>query len=279
MSRKLSRRGALTALGGLGVASATGLAGCLRSPSEDGQRPIARITEDSMFTLRPAVERGHADHGWLDTRHTFSFADYHDPRHMGFRALRVINEDRVQPGAGFPTHPHRDMEIISYILEGGLEHRDSMGNGSVIRPGEVQRMTAGTGVLHSEFNASSDALVHFLQIWIVPSERGLTPGYEQKSFEPADARGRMRLVASPDGAHGSVTIHQDASLYVGVFSRGDAARHDLAPGRHAWVQVARGEAEVNGHRLTAGDGAALSGEAGVRITGTSSGELLVFDLA
>lgn len=232
-----------------------------------------------MLTIRKAEDRGHADHGWLDTRHSFSFADYYDPEQMGFRGLRVINEDRVQPAQGFGTHPHRDMEIISYVLEGALEHRDSMGTGSVIRPGDVQRMTAGTGVTHSERNPSRDELVHFLQIWLVPARRGLTPGYEQKRFPDEEKLGRLRLVASPDGREGSITIHTDASLYAGLFGAGAAGELALAPGRHGWVHVARGEARVNGHALKAGDGAALSGEAKVRVEGVAASEVLVFDLA
>lgn len=234
-----------------------------------------------MMTIRPARERGHADHGWLDSHHTFSFADYHDPAHMGFRNLRVINEDRVQPGRGFGTHPHRDMEIVSYVLEGGLEHKDSMGTGSIIRPGEVQRMSAGTGVTHSEFNTSRTEVVHFLQIWLLPAERGIAPGYEQRAFPREEKDGRLRLVASPDGADGSVTVHTDARLYAGLFGPGQAAEHRLAAGRHAWVQVARGRARVNGQELSAGDGAALSGEEAVRVEGAPGGEIgevLVFDL-
>ncbi|MCC6645208.1 MAG: pirin family protein [Polyangiaceae bacterium] len=232
-----------------------------------------------MMTIRPADERGHADHGWLDSRHTFSFAGYHDPRHMGFRGLRVINEDRVQPGQGFGTHPHRDMEIISYVLDGGLEHKDSMGTGSVIRPGDVQRMSAGTGVTHSEFNHSRAEVVHFLQIWLLPDRRGVTPSYEQKTFSDAEKQGRLRLVASPGGANGSVSIHADARLYAGRFAGGEQATLELSPGRHAWVQVARGAALVNGQALAAGDGAALSDEARVVVEGVADAELLVFDLA
>jgi hypothetical protein len=232
-----------------------------------------------MQTLRRAGERGHADHGWLDSFHTFSFADYHDPAHMGFRALRVINDDTVAPGGGFGAHPHRDMEIISYVLDGALAHRDSMGTGSVIQPGDVQRMSAGTGVVHSELNASKTDDVHFLQIWLQPARRGLPPGYEQRSFPAAEKAGRLRLVASPDGRDGSVTVHTDASLYAGVLGAGETAELPLAPGRHAWVHVARGAARVNGHDLTAGDGLALSDEALVRIEGQDRGEVLVFDLA
>jgi len=234
-----------------------------------------------MQRLRRATERGHASHGWLDSFHTFSFADYYDPSHMGFRALRVINDDTVAPGRGFGAHPHRDMEIISYVLDGGLAHRDSMGTGSVIRPGDVQRMSAGTGVVHSEHNASQGEPVHFLQIWLVPSERGLAPGYEQRTFSAEDKAGRLRLVASPDGRDGSVTVHADASLYAGVIGAGEAAELPLGPGRHAWVHLARGKARVNGHDLGAGDGLALSDEARVQIEGMDggdAGEVLVFEL-
>jgi quercetin 2,3-dioxygenase len=232
-----------------------------------------------MLTMRRAEDRGHADHGWLNTYHSFSFADYHDPAHMGFRGLRVINEDRVQPGKGFGTHGHRDMEIISYVLEGALEHRDSMGTGSIIRPGDVQRMSAGTGVSHSEANASTTELVHFLQIWLLPSARGIAPGYEQKTFTPDDKRGRLRLVASPEGREGSVTIHADASLYAGVFDAGAKAELALANDRQAWVHVARGKLRVNGTPMKAGDGAAVSDERAIEIEGVEAGEVLVFDLA
>jgi quercetin 2,3-dioxygenase len=231
-----------------------------------------------MLALRPAQERGHADHGWLNTWHTFSFADYFDPSAMGFRALRVINDDRVAPSEGFPTHPHRDMEIVTYVLEGALQHKDSMGTGSIIRPGEVQRMSAGTGVLHSEFNASKDQPLHLLQIWLLPTRKGIAPGYEQKAFGEAEKRGRLRLVASPDGADGSVTIHSDATLYSGLFTAGEKATHALAPGRHAWVHVARGRVKVNGAALKEGDGAAVSEERAVAIEGVENGEVLVFDL-
>ncbi len=232
-----------------------------------------------MITVRRAGERGHAVHGWLDSRHTFSFADYYDPAHMGFRALRVINEDRVAAGRGFGKHSHRDMEIISYVLEGGLEHKDSMGTGEVIRPGDVQRMSAGTGVTHSEFNASNREPVHFLQIWIQPDKRGGAPSYEQKMFNHKDKAGRLRVVASPDGRDGSVTIRADALLLAGVFGHGELAEHPLARGRHAWVQVVRGKVSVNGNILSAGDAVALSEERTVRIEGIDEGELLVFDLA
>jgi len=231
-----------------------------------------------MITIRPAKERGHADHGWLDTWHTFSFADYYDPRFMGFRVLRVINEDFVAPGQGFPTHGHRDMEIITYVLEGALEHRDSLGNGSVIRPGEVQRMSAGTGVRHSEANPSASDALHLLQIWIAPAKAGIAPGYEQKTFGDADKRGRLRLVASPDGAEGSVTIHQDARLYASVLGPGQSVTHTLAPGRHAWLHVARGTLTLNGHPLAQGDGVAIVSEPTLTLSGTTEAEALLFDL-
>jgi redox-sensitive bicupin YhaK (pirin superfamily) len=229
-----------------------------------------------MIRVRQAAERGHANFGWLDTHHTFSFANYHDPRHMGFGALRVINDDRVAPGAGFPTHPHADMEIVTYVLEGALAHKDSIGNGAVIRPGEVQRMSAGTGIRHSEFNASREAPVHLLQIWLLPETEGLPPGYEQKAFEIGD---RPTLVASRDGREGSVTIHQDVSLWAAKLQPGKAAGHKLAPGRRAWLQVARGDAVLNGTRLGAGDGAAITDETRLELGTDKGGEVLLFDLA
>ena len=232
-----------------------------------------------MIRRRPSEERGRGSHGWLDSRHTFSFADYHDPAHMGFRALRVINEDRVQAGKGFGTHPHRDMEIISYVLEGELGHKDSMGTGSVIRPGDVQRMSAGTGVLHSEMNPSPTNPVHFFQIWLMPERRGIPAGYEQKHFPAEEKRGRLRLVASRDGRDGSITVNQDADLYAGLFTPGEGARLELRPGRHAWIQVARGEVTVNGETLREGDGAAVSEEAALDLKATADAEVLVFDLA
>jgi redox-sensitive bicupin YhaK (pirin superfamily) len=232
-----------------------------------------------MIVIRPAAERGKANHGWLDSRHTFSFAEYQDPRHMGFGALRVINEDRVAPGAGFGRHPHRDMEIISYVLDGALEHKDSIGTGSVIRPGDVQRMSAGTGIVHSEYNASKTDPVHFLQIWVIPERTGLAPGYEQKSFPPGERTNRLRLVASRDGRDGSLTVHQDVDLYAAMLEPGGKARLDLAKDRHVWVQVARGEVEVNGSRLAAGDGAAILDQDSVELVSASGGEILVFDLA
>ena len=233
-----------------------------------------------MITLRQAGSRGHFDHGWLDTRHTFSFAGYHDPAHMGFRGLRVINEDRVRPGEGFGTHGHRDMEILSWVLEGALAHEDSTGGSGVLRPGEVQRMSAGTGVTHSEFNGSSQEPVHFLQIWIVPDRPGHRPSYEQRAVPETERRGRLRLIASPDGAEGSTTIHRDARVYAALLAAGEKAERALATGRHAWVQVARGEIEVNGQVLSAGDGAAISDEARVMLAGRGAAvaEVLLFDL-
>ena len=231
-----------------------------------------------MIQLRKAEDRGHANHGWLDSYHSFSFADYHDPAHMGFSVLRVINEDRVQPGAGFPTHGHRDMEIISYVLEGALEHQDSLGNGSVIRPGDVQRMSAGTGVRHSEFNASKTEAVHFLQIWLLPKSHGIAPGYEQKHFAPEEIDNRLRLVASPDGRDGSVTIHQDTWLYAARLNGTGGVSHALASGRRAYVQVARGAVSANGERLATGDGARVENEPAVKLTANGSAEVLLFDL-
>ena len=232
-----------------------------------------------MINLRPAAERGHANHGWLDSFHTFSFANYHDPKHMGFRALRVINDDRIEAGRGFGTHPHRDMEIITYVLEGAVKHGDSMGTGSIIRPGDVQRMSAGTGVAHSEHNASSTKLLHLLQIWIEPSQRGIVPSYEQKAFSREDKQGQLRVVASPDGRDGSVTIHSDAVLRAGLFDAGESAELSIAKDRHAWVHVARGQVRVNGQLLVAGDALSTSDETSLRFEGVDHGEVLVFDLA
>ena len=231
-----------------------------------------------MLTLSPAAQRGRTNIGWLDSRHTFSFGEWYDPGQMGFRALRVINDDRVAPGGGFPTHGHADMEIVSYVLEGALAHKDSIGTGSVIRPGDVQRMSAGTGIRHSEFNESGAEPVHFLQIWIIPDRRGHKPGYEQKTFPEAERRGKLRLVASSDGRDGSVSLHQDVALWTGVLEEGQKAEVTLAPGRHAWVHVARGAVTVNGQRLAEGDGAALTDERAVALEG-HGGEVLVFDLA
>jgi redox-sensitive bicupin YhaK (pirin superfamily) len=232
-----------------------------------------------MIRIRKADERGHFDFGWLDTYHTFSFDQYYDPAHMAFRSLRVINEDRVAPGGGFPTHSHRDMEIITYILEGALSHEDSMGNGSVIRPGDVQRMTAGTGVAHSEFNASQSKPVHLLQIWILPNQRNLTPGYEQKAFSQSERTGQLRLIASVDGHDGSVTINQDANVFASILITDHELEHELSNHRHAWIQVARGSIRVNGQDLESGDGAAISDETSLHIVGRSPAEFLLFDLA
>ena len=232
-----------------------------------------------MITLRKAQDRGHAQHGWLDSWHSFSFGDYYDPKHMGFRALRVINEDRVAPGKGFPTHSHRDMEIVTYVLDGALEHRDSMGNGSVMKSGDVQRMTAGTGVGHSEFNASQTDPVHFLQIWILPESRSLAAGYEQKNFPKPELQGKLRVVASRDGAGGAVLVHQDVTLLAGSFAAGESAKYALAPGRHAWLHVVRGTLTVNGQELSAGDAIQASEEAALELNGVSDAEVLLFDLA
>jgi redox-sensitive bicupin YhaK (pirin superfamily) len=235
-----------------------------------------------MITIRAAKERGHANHGWLDTYHTFSFADYHDPKNVHFRSLRVINEDRVAPGYGFGTHPHNDMEIITYVLEGALAHKDSMGNGSSIVPGEVQRMSAGTGVLHSEFNHSKEEEVHLYQIWIFPEKKGIEPSYEQKFFADEEKLNRLRVIASPQGEAGAVKIHQDAKLFAALLEDGKAVSHNLGNGRGAWVQVARGTVTVNGKVLNAGDGASISDEPSISITGTGGSkkaEVLLFDLA
>lgn len=229
--------------------------------------------------IRRGNDRGHADHGWLNSFHTFSFADYYDPKHMGFRALRVINEDRVAAGGGFPRHGHRDMEIISYVLEGALAHKDTTGTSAVIKPGDVQRMSAGTGVSHSEMNASKTDPVHFFQIWIMPDRAGHAPGYEQKAFSTEERRGKLRLVASPDGRDGSITIHQDAALFAGLLAPGESATHVVAPKRYAWIQVARGAVEVNGEKLVAGDGLAAEGAGELKLAATEDAEVLVFDLA
>ncbi|MGF1569394.1 MAG: pirin family protein [Nodosilinea sp.] len=233
-----------------------------------------------MITIRPSRDRGAANFGWLDSRHTFSFGNYYDSDHLGFASLRVINEDKVTPNQGFGTHGHRDMEIISYVLEGALEHKDSIGTGSVIRPGDVQRMSAGKGIRHSEYNASDRDPVHFLQIWILPEANGLAPSYEQIHVEPEQKQGQLRLVGSREGRDGSVTIHQNVDLYATVLSAGEAVEHSLAPGRVAWVQVARGAIDLNGHALTAGDGAAVTDLAALTLTGAAANaEVLLFDLA
>ncbi len=231
-----------------------------------------------MIAVLPSSERFHSQIGWLDSRHSFSFGDHYDPERLGFRALRVINDDRVEPARGFGSHPHRDMEIITYVLEGELGHRDNMGNGSVIRPGEVQRMSAGTGVVHSEMNPSRTEPAHFLQIWIVPDRPGHQPGYEQKAFPETERRGKLRLVASRDGRDGSVTIHQDASVYASLLEPRETAVHEPRSGRHTWVQVARGSIDLNGQTLREGDGASISDEPRIQLTGKDSSEILLFDL-
>jgi redox-sensitive bicupin YhaK (pirin superfamily) len=232
-----------------------------------------------MINIRKSDERGRANHGWLDTHFTFSFADYFDPEHVQFRTLRVMNDDRIAGGGGFPMHPHRDMEIVTYVLEGKLEHRDSMGNGSVIKPGDIQYMSAGTGVTHSEFNASKTEPVHLYQIWMFPEKKGLKPVYDQKNFSKAEKRGRLRVVASPDGRDGSVKIRQDNEVYAAVLGAGESVRHELKPERHAYVQVTRGSVKLNGQKLTEGDGAAISTEKSVELTGVKDAEVLLFDLA
>lgn len=232
-----------------------------------------------MITLRPASDRGHANHGWLDTYHTFSFANYYDPDHMGFRALRVINEDRVHPGRGFGAHGHRDMEIITYVLEGALEHKDSLGNGAIITPGEVQRMSAGTGIVHSEFNPSKTDSVHLLQIWILPNQQGLEPSYEQRMFPLAQKQSQLRLIAASDARDGAVKIHQDVDLYSSVLQAGDRLSYQLQPNRYGWLQVARGAVNLNGHALQAGDGVAINEAELLKINTDSGAEILLFDLA
>ena len=231
-----------------------------------------------MLTLRKAQDRGYADHGWLKSFHSFSFADYFDPAHMGVGNLRVINEDRIAPGTGFGTHSHRDMEIVSYVLNGALGHKDSIGNGASIVPGEVQRMSAGTGIAHSEFNHAADRTTHFLQIWLLPSRQGITPGYEQKAFAEADKRGKLRLVASPDGREGSVTIHANASMHAGLIDGAERAELVLDPKRLAYVHLVRGEARINGQALQAGDAATLDGETRLSIDSGRDAEVIVFDL-
>ena len=232
-----------------------------------------------MITLRQSSDRGHANHGWLDSYHTFSFANYYDPNHMGFRALRVINEDWVQSGKGFGTHRHRDMEIITYVLDGVLEHKDSLGNGAVITPGEVQRMSAGTGIMHSEFNPSQTEAVHLLQIWILPDRQGLQPSYEQRAFGLEERQGKLRLIAARDGREGAVTIHQDVDLYSAVLQKGDRVSYQLQPNRYGWLQVAKGEVSLNGNALKAGDGVALSEAESLKIGTNTGAEILLFDLS
>jgi quercetin 2,3-dioxygenase len=232
-----------------------------------------------MLTIRRSADRGHADHGWLQSHHSFSFADYYDPQHMGYRSLRVINEDVIAAGKGFGTHPHRDMEIITYVLSGAIAHKDSMGNGSTINPGDVQRMSAGTGITHSEFNPAADSGTHLLQIWIVPDQTGIAPSYEQKAFAAHRKQGQFRLLASRDGRDGSVTVHQDVNLYATVLAPGEAVAMVIAPDRHYWLQVAQGSATVNGAPLLQGDAITLEQETALAIVGTSQTEILVFDLA
>jgi hypothetical protein len=269
-------------VGGL-LAGVTGLMGgtlLSRGESPPGLRASKRIGEEEypMMIVRPSEARGHANHGWLDSHHTFSFADYYDPSFMGFRALRVINEDRVAPRSGFGTHPHRDMEIITYVLSGQIEHRDSMGSVGVLRSGELQRMTAGTGVLHSEKNNTGQEL-HFLQIWIVPERKGLTPSYEQKAFTEEERQGRFRLVVSPEGKDGALKVNQDMRLYSTLLGKGETTEYALAPGRHAWLQVARGAGTLNGVELKAGDGVAVSEESRLVLSAAEPLEALLFDLA
>ena len=232
-----------------------------------------------MIRFRRASDRGHADHGWLNTHHTFSFAEYHDPEHVRFRSLRVMNEDRVAPGQGFGSHPHRDMEIVSYVLAGALEHKDSMGNGEVLKPGEFQRISAGTGVVHSEFNPSSTDPVHFYQIWLTPERTGIEPSYEQKWFEPSERRNQLRLVASPDGEQGSLTIHQDVRIYLSTLEPGNRVLYQLESDRHAWLQVLHGSVDFADQTLIAGDGVAISGESLPKIEANNESEVLLFDLA
>lgn len=232
-----------------------------------------------MIIIRPREDRGKTALGWLDSRHTFSFGDYNDPEHMGFRALRVINEDRVIPGAGFPPHGHRDMEIVTYVLDGALEHKDTLGTSSVIRPGEVQRMSAGTGIRHSEYNHSREERVHFLQIWILPETNGLAPGYEQRAFSAEERRGKLRLVASPDGRDGSVTVHQDVALYAALLDEGAKLTLALRAGRYGWLQLARGQLRIGGEAMKEGDGAAIAEESTIEIAAEAAAELLFFDLA
>jgi redox-sensitive bicupin YhaK (pirin superfamily) len=236
------------------------------------------IKGDVMMRIRPAAERGHADHGWLKTSYSFSFNTYHDPAHMGFRSLRVINEDVVMPGQGFGMHGHRDMEIVTYVIRGALEHRDSLGNGGILRAGELQRMTAGTGIRHSEFNPSADEPVHLYQIWLFPERAGLVPSYEQKAFEPRGEAGALRLVASPDGQDGSLTIHQDAQVFLGSLEPGQVLVHALKPARHGWIQVVRGSLRLGGQVLDTSDGAAVSDEPSLRIEALEPAQVMLFDL-
>jgi redox-sensitive bicupin YhaK (pirin superfamily) len=276
METKATRREILMAGAAL---AATGTIAAAATSSAAATAGNGVVPSQPKLSFRRADERGVANHGWLRSRHTFSFASYYEPRWQGFQNLLVINEDRVEEGAGFPTHPHRDMEIVSYVLEGALEHKDSIGTGSVIRPGDVQRMSAGTGVRHSEYNASKTEPVHFLQIWLQPRESGLEPGYEQKTFADVEKQGRLRVVASPDGRDGSITIHADAELHAGLFADGERATFEVKPGRHAWIHVAKGTVRVGGERLVAGDAAYTSEAGSITIEAAGIGEVLVFDLA
>jgi redox-sensitive bicupin YhaK (pirin superfamily) len=277
MEGKATRRDVLMA--GAALAATGSIAAGARSSAAETSAGKEALPATPTLRFRRAAERGLADHGWLSSRHTFSFASYYDPRWQGFQNLLVINDDRVVAGEGFPTHPPRDMEIISYVLEGALEHKDSIGTGSVIRPGDVQRMSAGTGVRHSEYNASRTEPVHFLQIWVKPRESGIKPGYEQKTFADDQKRGRLRVVASPDGRDESVTIHADAELHAGVFADHDRATFEVKPGRHAWIHIAKGTVRVGGERLEAGDAAYTSEPGSIAIEADGTGEVLVFDLA
>jgi redox-sensitive bicupin YhaK (pirin superfamily) len=237
------------------------------------------MTDFPMITIRLAADRGHANHRWLDTHHTFSFGSYRDPKHVHFRALRVMNEDFVAPGQGFGTHPHENMEIVTYVLEGALQHKDSMGNGEVLRPGEFQRMSAGTGITHSEFNPSPTEPVHLYQIWLFPQENGIKPSYEQRRFDEVERRNRLRLVASPDAAEGSLLIHQDAKIFLSSLDAGSQVMYNLGTGRHAWLQVIRGQIALNGRALHTSDGAAISNETALEIAATNDAEVMLFDLA
>ena len=280
----LSRRDVMkSAAAAAGAASLSACAGGVKA--QPGASPIVTASAGapvpaSGLRVRPAAERGGGDHGWLRTQHSFSFADYYDPRHMGFRALRVINEDHIAPGQGFPMHPHRDMEIITYVLAGALEHRDTLGNGGVIRPDTLQRMSAGRGIFHSEFNPQREDPVHLLQIWIQPDERGVAPGYGERAFPLDDRRNRLRLVASPDGADGSIAIHASTRLFASILEPGRTVAHAVEPGRYAWVQVARGRVDVQGTPLAAGDGLAVTAPGTLALAaGAAGAEVLVFDLA
>jgi redox-sensitive bicupin YhaK (pirin superfamily) len=279
-----SRRDLLLGAAAAAAASAVPALGACTNGGRSGPRPAAVLPEPRLapaaLTLRRAGERGHANHGWLDTYHTFSFASYYDPRHMGFRSLRVINDDRIAAGEGFPRHPHKDMEIVTYVLDGALEHKDSMGNGGIIRPGEVQQMSAGTGVFHSEYNPSRSEGVHLLQVWIEPDERRVRPKYDQRVYPVADRTGRLRLVASGDGRDGSIRIHSGTNMYASIVEPGRSLSYANPAGRSAWLHVARGTLTVNGRALVAGDGAAVTEAGSLEMVGGEKGaELLLFDLA